>query len=111
MESFNFIAKSEHKQVNKNKVKQDIRKFDIIFGYLQSIMVFKWLLKFVFHEICFFESLKVILITMVSILMTSAKLAALSLLKIMVFRNKVYYVIISVSDVTKKFYHVTQIIL
>ena len=48
---------------------------------------------------------------MVSILMTSAKLAALSLLKIMVFRNKVYYVIISASDVTKKFYHVTEIIL
>ena len=40
---------------------------------------------------------------MVTILMMSAKMATLSLLKIKVFWNKVYDVAISVHDVTKKF--------
>ena len=48
---------------------------------------------------------------MVTILMMSAKMAILSLLKMKVFLNKGYDVIISVYDVINKIYHVTQIIL
>ena len=48
---------------------------------------------------------------MVKILMMLAKMATPGLLKIKVFRNKDYYVIISVHDVTKKFSYMTQIIL
>ena len=47
---------------------------------------------------------------MVAILMISLKLATIHLLK-KIFWNKGYDVIISVYDVTNKFYHVTQIIL
>ena len=43
--------------------------------------------------------------------MMSAKMANLRLLKINVFLNKGYDVIISVYDVSTKFYHVTQIML
>ena len=48
---------------------------------------------------------------MVAILMMSAKLATLGLLKIKVFLNKGYDVMIPVYDVSDKFYHVTQLIL
>ena len=48
---------------------------------------------------------------MVAILMVLAKQATLSLLKIKLFSNKGCGVTISVHDVTKKIYHVTQIIL
>ena len=48
---------------------------------------------------------------MVRILMMSAKMATLGLLKIKIFRNKGYDVIPSLHDVLMKFYHVTQIIL
>ena len=48
---------------------------------------------------------------MVKILMMLAEMATPGLLKIKVFRNKDYYVIISVHDVTKKCYQTTQIIL
>ena len=48
------------------------------------------------------ESLKIVLIKEVIILMMSAKMAAPGLFKIMVFRNKSYYVIISVHDGTNK---------
>ena len=48
---------------------------------------------------------------MVRILMISAKMATLGLLKIKIFWNQGYYVIISVYDISTKFYHVTQIIL
>ena len=48
---------------------------------------------------------------MVTILMMSVKLATLGLLKIKVLWNKGYDVIISVHDVTKKIYHVNQVIL
>ena len=41
----------------------------------------------------------------------SAKMATPGLLKITVFWNKGYDVIISVDDVTKKFYHMIQIML
>ena len=50
----------------------------------------------------FFESLKVVLINMLAILIMSAKLAALGLLKRKVFWNKVYNVIIFVHDVSNK---------
>ena len=48
---------------------------------------------------------------MVTVLLMSAKMATLGLLKIKVFLNKDYDVIISVHDVMEKFYRVTQIIL
>ena len=50
----------------------------------------------------FFESLKVILINMVATFMMSANLAPLVFLKVKVFWNKGYDVIISVHDVTNK---------
>ena len=50
-----------------------------------------------------FEYLKIVLINMVVILMMSAKLAALGLLKIKVFWYKVHDVIVFVHDVTNKF--------
>ena len=50
----------------------------------------------------FFESLKIVLIKMVTILMMSAKLAAVALLKLRVCWNEGYDVIISVNDVTNK---------
>ena len=50
----------------------------------------------------FFESLKVVLINIVAISMMSAKLAALGLLKMKLFSNKDYDVIISVHYVTNK---------
>ena len=49
-----------------------------------------------------FKSLKVVLISMVAILMNSAKLVTLCLLKIKLFRNKGYDVISSVHEVTIK---------
>ena len=50
----------------------------------------------------YFESLHIVLINMVTILMMSAKMTTLGLLKIKVFWNKGYDVIISVHDVTNK---------
>ena len=50
--------------------------------------------------ITFFEPLRVVLINVVAILMMPAKLATLGLLKIKVFWNKGYDVIIFVHDVT-----------
>ena len=50
----------------------------------------------------FLESLKIVLINMVTTLVISAKMAALGLLKIKVFWNKGYRVIIAVHDVTCK---------
>ena len=43
---FQFHCKSEHKQVKWNKIKQDTSTSDSIFSYLQSSVLFKWLLKF-----------------------------------------------------------------
>ena len=43
--------------------------------------------------------------------MISEKMARLDFLKIKLFGNKGYEAIISVHDVTNKFYHVAQIIL
>ena len=50
----------------------------------------------------FFESWKVVLINMVAILMIPAKLVTLGLLKIKVFWNRGYEVIVSIYDVTNK---------
>ena len=38
---FQFHGKSEHKQVKLNKIKRDMWKFDSIFLYLQSSLLFK----------------------------------------------------------------------
>ena len=51
----------------------------------------------------FFWVFKVVLINMIAILMMSAKLVTLYLLKIKIFWNKEYDDIISVHDVTKIF--------
>ena len=59
----------------------------------------------------FFKSLKIFLINMVTILMVSAKLATLGLLKIKIFQNKGYDVIIPNHDVTSKILSVNQIVL
>ena len=48
-------------------------------------------------------SLKVVLTNMVAVLMMSAKLVTLGLLKIKVFQNTGYDVLISVQEVTKNF--------
>ena len=64
-----------------------------------------------FYFLTFFESLKVVLKNMVAILMISAKLVTLGLLKTNVFWNKDYCVIISVHYVNTKSCHVTQFIL
>ena len=53
----------------------------------------------------FLESLKIAWINMVLILMISAKMATPSFLKIKVFWNTGYYVIISAHGITIKFYH------
>ena len=60
-----------------------------------------WIKK-VLINLTFFECLKAVLITMVTILMMPAKLAFLSLLKIKVFWNKGYDVVISVNAVSNK---------
>ena len=50
----------------------------------------------------FFESLKIIVINMVTNLMMSPKMATLCFLRIRIFWNNVYYVIISIYDFTSK---------
>ena len=50
----------------------------------------------------FFESLKIVVINMIIILMVSAKLATLDLLKINVFWSEGYDAMISVHDFTNK---------
>ena len=52
----------------------------------------------------FLESLKIVLINLVTILMISAKMASPGLLKIKVFWNKSYDVIASVHNVTNKIF-------
>ena len=59
----------------------------------------------------FFEYVKITLINMVTILMMSAKMDTLGLLRIKVFWNKGYDIITFVFDVTNKIYHMTQITL
>ena len=54
------------------------------------------------NSFTFFESLKTVLINIVTVLMMSPKMAIVGLLKIKVFWNKGYDVIISVHDVTNK---------
>ena len=57
---------------------------------------------FVIILLTLFQSLKIVLINMVAILMMSAKLVAIGLLKIKVFWNKCYDVITFIYDVTNK---------
>ena len=71
-------------------IPRNIARYRLHFGTLFLILLI------------FFESLKIVLINMVTILMMSAKMATPGLLKITVFWNKGYDVIISVHDVTNK---------
>ena len=59
----------------------------------------------------YFESLRISIINIVTILMTSAKMVALVLFKVKIFWNKGYDVIIYVHDVPTNFYHMNKIIL
>ena len=54
------------------------------------------------NSFIFFESLKIFLINMVTILIISAKLATPGLLEIKIFRNKDYDVIINDCDIINK---------
>ena len=56
----------------------------------------------IFNYFNFFEFLKIVLINMVTILMMSAKMVTLGLLKIKVFWSKVYDVIIFFHDITNR---------
>ena len=71
-------------------------------------IVFEWIIS---NFLNFFESLKVVLINLVAILMMSAKVATLGLLKVNIFWNKGYDIIFLSMTLPTKFYHVTQIIL
>ena len=42
-----FCCKSEHKQVKWNKIEQGTCKSNSIYPYLQSSILFKWLLQFI----------------------------------------------------------------
>ena len=59
----------------------------------------------------YFESLRISIINIVTILMTSAKMVTLVLFKVKIFWNKGYDVIIYVHDVPTNFYHMNKIIL
>ena len=65
----------------------------------------------------FFDSLKVVLIKMVAILIISAKLVALGLLKVKIFWNKGYDIIISIHDVINQIssqillYYITDLLM
>ena len=72
----------------------------LLYHEIQIQNAFKYIIS---NLLTFFESLKVVLRIMVVILM-SAKLATLGLLKIKVFWSKVYDVIFSVHDVTNKLF-------
>lgn len=59
----------------------------------------------------FNESLKVVLLNIILILVKSTKLTTPGILKIKVFKTKVYDVITLVHDVTTNFYHLNHIIM
>ena len=61
-------------------------------------------------NIFFNKSLRIALINIVTILMMSAKMATLGLLKIKVFLNKDYDVIFLSMTSATKFYHMNQIV-
>ena len=71
-------------------IPRNIARYRLHFGTLFLILLI------------FFESLKIVLINMVTILMMSAKMATVGLIKIKVFWNKGYDVVISVHDVSSK---------
>ena len=75
-----------------------ITKFCYIKKYRYRLHVDTWfLILFTFHE-----SLRIVLINMVTILLISARMATPGLLKVKVFWNKDYDVIVSGHDVTNK---------
>ena len=59
----------------------------------------------------YFDSLRISIINIVTILMTPAKMVTLVLFKVKIFWNKGYDVIIYVHDVPTNFYHMNKIIL
>ena len=71
-------------------IPRNIARYRLHFGTLFLILLI------------FFESLKIVLINMVTILMMSAKMATVGLIKIKVFWNKGYDIAISVHDVSSK---------
>ena len=83
----------------------DISIFSTEISKFCYIMEYRYRLHFDIYFLIlltFIESLKIVLINMVTILMMSAKMATLGLLKIKVFWNKGYGVIISIHDVINK---------
>ena len=76
----------------------EISKFCYIKKYRYRLHFDTWFLTL----LTFLESLKIVLINLVTILMMSAKVVSLGLLKINVFWNKGYDVIISVHGITNK---------
>ena len=77
---------------------QEISKFCYIKKYGYRFHLSAWFLII----LTFLESLKIVLINIVTILMISATMATPGLLKIKIFWNKLYDVIISVHDITNK---------
>ena len=95
-------------QKNNNHVTHPLSSADIRI-FLPEISKFCYIKKYRLHFhtyflilLTFLESLKIVLIKIVTILMMLAKMATPSFLKITVFSNKNYEVIISVHDVIKK---------
>ena len=76
----------------------EISKFCYKKKYRYTLHFDTWFLSL----LTFFESLKIVLINMVKILLVSAKMATLGLLKKKVFWNKGYDVIICMHDVANK---------
>ena len=72
----------------------------ILYQEIQIKIAFSYIIS---NLLTFFESLKISLIQMVTILLMSAKMATLGLLKLKAFKNKGYNVIISVYDLNKTF--------
>ena len=106
-----YLAQRKCKNIKyKNYVTHHLSSVDIsIFStkirnlLYQIQVIFQYIISFnLLILLPFLESLKVILINMVAILMMLETLASLGLLKIKVFLNKEYDVVISVHDITKK---------
>ena len=77
---------------------QEISKFCYIKKYGYRFHFSTWFLII----LTFLESLKIVLINMVTILIMSAKMATPGLLKLKIFWDKLYDVIISVHDITNE---------
>ena len=72
----------------------------LLYQEISMYSAFWYIISYSFN---FFESLKIFLINMAAILMMSAKTATLGLLRIKVFWNKIYDVIVCIYDLSNKF--------